>query len=235
MTFTLTPFSNDAPEAQSTLPWAPQLRSGGGGQGAGLESSLFLQVTASDRCSSCAQLHRLEVQQECPVILGEGTAGSWALCPDTYGHTSSDQEESMTNSPLSLARRRLVWLWKFAKRPRGDTAQVPRAGWAGGKQVRWLPGAARAAVSLSCSGAALALASLAICSHLDRSVATEGWHCPVLCVLPFLPRSGPWTVKNSATHSSWLAWLPALRGRCLGHPAGPAYLTPLGFLSKLAG
>lgn len=94
MTFTLTPFSNDAPEAQSMLPPAPQLRSGGAGGGAGLESSLFLQVTASDCCSLCAKHHRLEVQQECTGSLGEGTAGPWALCPDTYGHTSSDQEES---------------------------------------------------------------------------------------------------------------------------------------------
>lgn len=51
-----------------------------------------------------------------------------------------------------------------------------------------------------------ALASLAICSHRNCSVATEwGWHCSGLCVLPFLPRSGPWAVKNSAAHSSWLA------------------------------
>lgn len=126
-----------------------------GGRGAGLESSLFLQSTASDCCSLCAKHHRLEVQQECPGILGEGTAGPWALCPDTYGCTSSDQEESMENRPLSLARRRFVWLWKFAKGPRGDAAQASRAGGAGGKQVRWLPGATRAAVTLSYSGAAL--------------------------------------------------------------------------------
>lgn len=107
---------------------------------------------------------------------------------------------------LSAWQDRFVSLRKFAKGPRGDTAQVPRAAWARGKQACWLPGATRAAATLSCRGAVLSLLSLAICLHPSCSVAPErGWHRSVLCVLPSLPRSGPRTVEHPATHSSWLA------------------------------
>lgn len=188
------------------LPPAPQLRSGGAGGGAGLESSLFLQVTASDCCSLCAKHHRLEVQQECTGSLGEGMAGPWALCPDTYGHTSSNQEESNGKQASQPGKTDLSRYGNLPRGPRGDTAQVPRAAWARGKQACWLPGATRAAATLSCRGAVLSLLSLAICLHPSCSVAPErGWHRSVLCVLPSLPRSGPRTVEHPATHSSWLA------------------------------
>lgn len=132
---------------------------------------------------------------------------------------------------LSAWQDRFVSLRKFAKGPRGDTAQVPRAAWARGKQACWLPGATRAAATLSCRGAVLSLLSLAICLHPSCSVAPGIALCCVFCPLyPALVRG-----QSSILQLTPPGWLPALRGRCLGHPAGPAYLTLLGFLFRPAG
>ena len=123
----------------------------------------------NDFCSPYAKHLGLNIQKVSPVSPGWGQQdhGHFAQKPMV---TSSDQEESKKNGPLSLAGRGLVWLRKAAKGPRGDNQQVPRAGWARRKQDVRFP-----AISLSCPRAAISQASFTISSHLNCSFLEDAF------------------------------------------------------------
>lgn len=196
MTFTSSPFTKDAPEAQRThkLPQAPQLRTGVQAWNAARFSKCC--------CSSCAKSLGLSVRQGCPVRGGgvrwrwQQDSGNFAQVPTV---TTSDQgEESMQTRPSQPGRKGVCLVV--------ETCQgAPRRQMAGSQArtgqeeaISWFPGAAEPAITF-CGGAAVPcftsnqlLPELLVpgeCLPMGPcfSVTTEwGWHCSVLRVTPIL-------------------------------------------------